>query len=154
MTTTTDLLAELLAALSAADRKALLAKVSAAAVHPETERRIKRALNGLAPSENHDRIVDAMCAEGVVRNYLPGEFHASADDLKKQRIDRLAAAAQNPKTKSSFGVLEGILRRGGVKLEEIAGADVVQIDRVFASSKMSTSDRMAVKAMLHRFGAI
>jgi hypothetical protein len=44
-----ETLTSALAVLPAADRKLLLAKLSAAnAIPPETEKRIKRALNGLA----------------------------------------------------------------------------------------------------------
>jgi outer membrane murein-binding lipoprotein Lpp len=129
MSNNIDTISAQIANLTEADRKALLAKVSSAAIHPETERRIKRALNGLAPSENHDRIVDAMCAEGVVRNYLPGEYHASAVDAiaasavatlpnnDMPLLDRVKCASENKKKAAATRACLGLLRRLAVPLE-------------------------------------
>jgi hypothetical protein len=146
-----------IADLSDADRKALLAKVSAAAIHPEMHLRIKRALNGLAPAENHDRIIDRLASEGAVRTYMPGEYHASAasaDDLRKSRLDRLSAAKENPTTRSNVVLLEGLLKRGGVTLDAVLDGDLAKIDAVFAASRLTVSDRLAAKSLLHTYGCL
>jgi hypothetical protein len=146
-----------IAALPAAERKMLLAKLQAAnSVHPEIEARIKRALNGKAPSENFDGIISAMLAEGVIRNSVVGDhLYAGAADTKQARIERLAAAASDHRTESSVKLLKGILKRAHVSLDEIIGADVARLDQIFAAaSNISVTDRLTCKSIMKRLRLI
>lgn len=111
-------------------------------------------MNGLAPSENHSAIIDRLASEGVVRNYLPNEFHASAEDVRKARIDKLNAAKADPAHRSNIEMLEGLLRRGGVTMADVAGGDLTQIDKCLATSRLTVADRLAAKAILHRYVGI
>jgi hypothetical protein len=123
-----DTITAAIAGLSAADRTALLAKVSGAAIHAESERRIKRALNGLAPSENHGLIIDRLASEGVVRT-LPADtsYSASAVDAvaaasavtnnDKPLAERIQAGASNPKKKEATRFALNLLKRLQIPLE-------------------------------------
>ena len=118
--------------------------------------RIKRALHGLVAPENHDVLIDRLASEGVVRTYMPGECHANAGDEKRSRLDRLdaAMASDDPAVRSSAQLLSGMLARAGITREQIAEGNLAALDKVFAASKLSISDRLTCKALLHRHGAI
>jgi hypothetical protein len=88
---------------------------------------------------------------------MPGEYHASAasaDDLRKSRLDRLSAAKENPTTRSNVVLLEGLLKRGGVTLDAVLDGDLAKIDAVFAASRLTVSDRLAAKSLLHTYGCL
>jgi hypothetical protein len=153
-----DSLTTEIAGLSEADRKALLAKVSAASIHPEMHARIKRALHGLVAPENYDVLIDRLASEGVVRTYMPGEYHASAEDVKKGRLAKLHAAATSsePAIQSTVAALSGLLRRSGISLTDVVVDDIAGLDRVLASATkpMSVDNRMVCKSLLVRLGIL
>lgn len=81
-------------------------------------------------------------------------MHASAADAKKARLAKLSASMETPTGRSNVEMLRGILARGGVALDDVAGLDRVEIDRVFAGSRLNNVERMQVKSLLHRFGGL
>jgi hypothetical protein len=104
------------------------------------------------PREHHEAIVSACRAAGLIpASYAGAELHANADDAKKARVARLQASMENPATRSNVEMLRGILARGGVALDDVATADRIEVDRVFAQSRLSNIERMQCKSLLHKF---
>ncbi len=107
------------------------------------------------PREHHEAIIHACRAADLIpASYAGAEMHASAADEKKARLAKLNAAKENPATRSNVEMLAGILRRGGVDLDDVAGADRIEVDKVFAQSRLTNVERMQAKSLLHRFGGL
>ena len=107
------------------------------------------------PREHHEAIIHACRAAGLIpASYAGAEMHASAADAKKARLAKLSASMETPTGRSNVEMLRGILARGGVALDDVAGLDRVEIDRVFAGSRLNNVERMQVKSLLHRFGEL
>jgi hypothetical protein len=79
----------------------------------------------------------------------------AAVERKKVALARIGAAGETLAGKNMLGMLEGTLRRGGVpSIESLLDKSLVEIDAIFAVSKLSVSERMAAKTQLHRLGVI
>ncbi len=78
----------------------------------------------------------------------------SAEDARLSRLAKLNAAKADPAHRSNIAMLEGLLRRGGVTLDDVAGADIVEVDKIFAGSRLSSLEKMQAKSLLHRFGGL
>jgi hypothetical protein len=129
----------------------------------EKLRRALATVQGLH-EEFHEPIIDSCRAAGLIPGHFSGGelLHANAasstEDQKKARIAKLTAAmdSDNPAIRSNATILAGLLRRGGLALADVAGADVIAIDKLFASSssRLSTSDKIVCKSILFRMGAL
>ena len=107
------------------------------------------------PREHHEAIIHACRAAGLIpASYAGAELHANADDAKKARVAKLQAAMETPTGRSNVEMLRGILARGGVALEDVAGADRIEVDRVFAGSRLTTLERMQCKSLLHKYAGL
>jgi len=101
------------------------------------------------PSEDRKTLIDRMHTEMVEKVNAK-----AADEAKRARIDRLNAAKADASTRSNIVLLEGLLRRGGVSLDDVVAGDIAAIDKMFAQSKLTISDRLSAKALLHRYGCL
>ena len=117
------------------------------------------------------RAVDADKLQAAILSLPIDEQIKVIADLKAKFADKLAAQAKvERKTvalqrisaarsgslaqRNSLGLLEGNLRRAGVTLESLVDKSLHEIDAIFAQSKMSTTDRMAAKSLLHNLRVI
>jgi hypothetical protein len=109
------------------------------------------------PREHHEAIIHACRAAGLIpAGYSGGELRAGADSGKQSIIDRLDAslASSEPAIKSTAEMLQGLLRRAGVSRDDIADGDITKLDKAFAASRLSTTDKLVAKNLLFRLGAI
>jgi hypothetical protein len=135
-----------------------IGKLNAARRDENVVARLRAALKaaGIHP-DSHEDVIDACDAAGLIPGHFGGgELHASADDVKKARLAKLNAAMDSDDSaiRSNATILVGLLRRGGLCLTDVAGGSIAVIDKAFAASKLSTTDKIAAKGMLFRLGAI
>jgi hypothetical protein len=118
--------------------------------------RLRRELRDHGLDEQHHEKVLAACRAANILNDQSDASYvaASADDVKKARLAKLSAAMETPTGRSNVEMLRGILARGGVALDDVAGADRIEVDKLFAQSRLTTLEKMQCKSLLHRFAGL
>lgn len=81
----------------------------------------------------------------------------AAADRKKTIIGRISAARSDIHNggRNMLAALEGTLRRAGAPpLDQLVDKQLHEIDAIFASSRLSTTERMQAKSTLFRLGIL
>jgi hypothetical protein len=120
--------------MSAADRKALADRILE--LPADAQRELVSQLSGVL-----DKV---QAAEAETHRKT-----AFAAKLSAMRADRHIGAG------NAIGLIEGNLRRYNLPpLEDLGAKKLHEINDLMAAAKVPTNDRMAIKSMLHRLGAI
>jgi len=121
--------------------------------------RFRRELrNAGVDEQHHERVLAAARAANVLNDQpdvgdVRDGMHAGAGD-KQTVLARLDAslASTEPAIRSTAEMLQGLLKRGGVARTDLD--DVSKLDKIFAASRLSTTDKLVCKNLLFRLGAI